>query len=530
MTWERLVGLLGVLSLAGGCAAEGESICKTVGREGVLLQSIDRVLSIAISPESVDEPVEICIAQSLSAPEVAGPAYRVKPAIPLNYAATITYRHALPEDTSEVNIGRIDGEDFASGNGTWQSLPNCRVAVGDRLVRCPDDELAAYYGLLDGLQGNTNDSIADTGTGETGVTSVTTTASTTMSMTTMATTMTTVEPTTDPTDDTDTDPTDPTGGIEYPEECETLAPGPFSDVVVDHGQLFESVDALPPLGPEDLAMDGNGGLVARSGTTLRRYTLGDPLELDATFTPPTNLNTPTLGIRYTPDGDLVMMQRATGRIEVMHPDYSVETLLMQSATSIPNGLYIDPTGVLWVTFYGQQRISRYDPAAKEPEFEQVAMQMEPNGVLFDPLRSMLFYLNYGGQSPPGQLWRMPINPDGSSAGAAALVTDLDDAFADGLGLDVCGNVYVVDQGGATDLFAPNTSRVFRVSMADSGELDDSEELIVIEEDSEGNGAEISNIMWGDGDFATTAYMIGLRGRVYSADVQIGGAPHGATMR
>ncbi|MBC8068306.1 MAG: hypothetical protein IAG13_08230 [Deltaproteobacteria bacterium] len=514
-------------AVSSGCAAEGESICQEVGRAGALLTSIDNVLSIAISPEALDESVEVCIAQSREAPEVAGPAYRVKPSLALNYAATVTYRHALPSDTSEINIGRIDGEAFAAGDGSWASMDDCRVQASDRLVRCSDTELAAYYGLLDGLQGNTADSIADTA-GETGASAETGTATTPMTTTPMTTTpMTTVDPTDDETIGEETDPTDPTGGIEYPPECDDLVMGPFTDMVVDHGPLFESVDALPPLGPEDLAMDGNGGLVARSGTTLRRYVLGDPLVLDDSFAPPTNLNTPTLGLRYTPGGDLVMMQRSVGRIEVMSPDYSIETLLMQSATSIPNGLYIDPAGVLWVTFYGQQRISRYDPAAKDPEFEQVAMQMEPNGVLFDPLRQVVFYLNYGGQSPPGQVLRMPIDPDGTSAGAGEVVTDLDDAFADGLGLDVCGNVYVVDQGGATDLFAANTSRVFRVFMDDDGELEDLEVIIEIEEDDDGNGAEVSNIAWGDGEFSTTAYLVGLRGRVYSVDLQIGGAPQGA---
>lgn len=521
MTYGRLVGAL-VVALA-GCAAEGESICKTVGREGVLLSSIDRVLTIAISPESVDDPVEICIAQSMSAPEVAGPAYRVKPAIPLNYSATITYRHALPDDTSEINIGRIDGEDFDAGMGRWESLPDCRVNASDRLVRCPDDELAAYYGLLDGLMGNTADSVADSGGSETGITSLTTSATT--AMTTMATTMTTVEPTTDvtDTDPTDTDPTDPTGNnIDYPPECDTLMAGPFE--ATDQGLLFDVVDMLPPLGPEDLAMDGNGGLVARSGSTLRRYTLGDPLVLDASFTPPSGFTTPTLGIRYTPDGDLVMMQRAIGRVEVMHPDYTVETLLMQSAASVPNGLYVDPAGVLWTTFYGNSRVMRYDPSAMDPEFVQVAMQNAANGILFDPLRSILFYLYYSDGFSPSQVWSLPIDAAGEPVGDPAVVVEIDDAFGDGLGLDVCGNLYVVDQGGATDLFQQNTSRVFRVFMDDFAELDELEELIVIDD------AEVSNIAWGDGAFATTAYLIGLRGHVFTADLQIAGAPHGATPR
>jgi hypothetical protein len=399
------------------------------------------------------------------------------------------------------------------------------VQASDRLVRCSDTELAAYYGLLDGVQGNTADSIADTAgdTSETAETGMTTTPMTTAPMTTMP-------MTTDATDETngeETDPTDPTGGIEYPPECDDLVAGPFD--AVDLGQLFVTDDLPnPPLGPEDIAMDGNGGFVARSGNTLRRYTLADPPVLDESFAPPTFAGA-TLGIRYTPSGDLVMMQRTNGRVEVMHPDYSVEILFMQQASSVPNGLYIDPAGVLWTTFYVTSRVMRYDPSEKDPEPVQVAMQAAPNGVLFDPLRSQLFYLYYSDDIAPSQLWRVDIGPGGSPVGAAAVVTDLD-GYADGLGLDVCGNVYVVDQGGVDNLIDSNTSRVDRVFMDDDGELDSIEEVVVIEEDTDGNGAEVSNIAWGDGAFATTAYLIGLRGRVYSVDMQIGGAPQGANAR
>jgi hypothetical protein len=52
-------------------------------------------------------------------------------------------------------------------------------------------------------------------------------------------------------------------------------------------------------------------------------------------------------------------------------------------------------------------------------------------------------------------------------------------------------------------------------------MDAIEEIVVID-----NG-EVSNIAWGDGDFANTAYLLGLRGHLYSFDVQIGGAPDGA---
>ena len=454
----------------------------------------------------------------MSPPEVAGPAYRVKPSISLAYTATVTYRHALPSDTSEVNIGRIDAAELAAGMGHWESLSDCRVNRGDRLVRCSDDELGAYYGLLDGLLGNTADSIADSGTGDATDTSVTTNPTTTA--TTNPTTTATTN-TTDPTDTDPTDPTDPTGhDIDYPPECDSLMPGPF--VATDHGQLFVTDDTMsPPLGSEDLAMDGHGGLVGRSGNTLRRYTLASPDPvLDASFTPPTFAG-PSLGLRYAPSGDLVMMQRSNGRVEVMHPDYSVETAFSQQATSVPNGLFVDPDGIFWTTFYVTSRVMRFDPADTDPTV--ITMQAAPNGILYDPLRAILFYLFYSDGVSPSLVLRLPISDDGSPVGMPATVTEVD-GYSDGLALDVCGNLYVVDQGGATNLIDPNTSRVDRVFMNDFGELDSVEEIIVLA------NAEISNLAWGDGAFATIAYMTGLRGHVFSTDLSITSAPTGSTMR
>src|SRR5262249_52763836 len=154
-------------------------------------------------------------------------------------------------------------------------LRGCRVQASERLVRCFDDGISAYYGLLDGVIGSVEEGIADTGAETTGVadTGPSTITATTMTPTTDPTDA--QDPTeTDPTnaeDPTETDPTDPSGGIEYPEECEDLMPGPFE--AIDHGQVVETEDASPPLGSEDLVMDGNGGVVMRSGTSLRRFLL-----------------------------------------------------------------------------------------------------------------------------------------------------------------------------------------------------------------------------------------------------------------
>lgn len=472
-----------------GCAQPTEEVCRTVGRDGALVQSVDHVLSIAISPEALDEDVEICIAPSEAPPMVAGPAYRVKPSIALHFAATVTYRGALPDDVSMTNVGRIDERDFEQGKGRWRSLAGCRVEPEQQLVRCMDEELAAFYGLLDEFIGNTADSVADS----IGSEEVTTDDP---SATTMTTTMTTSVST--ETGDTE----DP---IVYPPECDTLFAGPFEAMPL--GMLFTA--EAPNNGAEDIAMDGNGGFVGRSGNSLRRIDMATldaaPLENAATFT------TTTLGLRYTAGGDLVMLQRADNTIEIMHPDGTVDTPI--TGLGLPNAVFVDTTGIVWYSEFTAGTVSRWDlPAGGQPTV--VGTVSGANGVVFDPLRSILFFVGYN----EGQLWRAPINPDGT-AGTAVMVTELT-GFSDGVAMDVCGNLYVVDQGGAADLAtAGNTSRLDRVHMDDGGAL-----VGAVEEIATFPESQIANVVFGDGAFSTTVFLSGLPGAVFSIDLQIEGAP------
>ena len=414
---------------------------------------------------------------------VAGPAYRVKPSVPLHFAATVTYRAVLPAVTDMINVGRIDEEDFSADKGRWQSLDGCRVEPDQQLVRCVDDELPAFYGLLDEYIGNTADSIADTA-GSSAATSDDTNATIT---TTMTTSMTTAHRRYH-------------GVIDYPPECDTLFVGPYD--VVDRGTPFMAVP--PDNGAEDIAMDGAGGFVGRSGNSLRRVDLAtfdfEPLANAPSFT------TTTLGMRYMANGDLVMLQRADNAMDILHPDGSLDRVLM--GLGLPNAVFVDTSGVLWYSEFTAGSVSRWDRAGGGQPVV-VGNVSGANGLVFDPLRAMLFFVGYN----DGQLWRTPIGPDGTG-GEAALVTELD-GFSDGVAIDVCGNVYVIDQGGASGLdTAGNTSRLDRVFMDDDGVVASVEEIASFP------NSQLANIVFGDGDFATTAFLCGLPGAMFSIDMQI----------
>jgi hypothetical protein len=306
--------------------------------------------------------------------------------------------------------------------------------------------------------------------------------------------MTTTPPTTD-TGDTE----DP---IDYPPACDTLFMGPYD--VMDRGTPFMAVP--PDNGPEDIAMDGAGGFVGRSGTSLRRVDLAT-FDFEPLMNAP-SFDTTTLGLRYAANGDLVMLQRADNAIDIMHPDGTVDRALM--GLGLPNAVFVDTAGVAWYSEFTAGTVSRWDMVGEPVVVGSVS---GANGVVFDPLRSMLFFVGYN----DGQLWRVPIGGDGT-AGTAAMVTELM-GNSDGVAMDECGNVYVVDQGGAGGLdTVGNTSRLDRVFMDDAGMVASVEQIATFPD------SQLANVVFGDGDFATTAFLVGLPGAMFSIDLQIEGAP------
>ncbi len=510
---------------ATGCGQLDET-CTTIGRAGGLLQSADSVLSIAIQPESLDADVEFCVGPPAGAqpPESYGQAYRVRPTMPLAYGTSVSYRFALPSNTSETNIGYISADDFAMGKGEWRALEDCRIEHPARQVRCAGRDIQPFYTLLDGLFGNTNDSIADTGsTGDVTDTDATaaTTLTTTMGM-----------PTVDPDTGMETDPTAATtvDPIDYPPECDSLAMGPFD--VYHAGQWFEPwpgglTSMGGPLGAEDMAPDGNGGFIGRNVNGLVRIdvtglTIGDEVpdadpgdfasigitRTDVTVTPDF-ASTSTLGIRYTSMGDIAMLQLADRAIDLLHPDGSHDRILM--VPFIPNAVYADADGAIWYSEFSSGNIRRYDLATEGNTL--IANLPTADGVIYDELRGMAFFVRYD----QSQLWRISISGSGMPIGQPTMVADLT-GFSDGITLDVCGNLYVVDQGGVDG--PSGTSRIDRVFMTDGGDL------IQVEELAAGIPTELANGVFatGGGELEHVMFFTGQPGDVYYMDVQITGAP------
>ncbi|MCA9699197.1 MAG: gluconolactonase, partial [Myxococcales bacterium] len=129
-----------------------------------------------------------------------------------------------------------------------------------------------------------------------------------------------------------------------------------------------------------------------------------------------------------------------------------------------------------------------------------------NGVFYDADRGLLFYTNYG----PGLIRSVAIDGDGNP-GAIDMVASIPGAALDGLNLDACGNLYVVDQG---------NSSLWRVFLDDAGVAIGEPEQLVAKFPSN-----VANAVFGAGDGwdPLSLYVAGVPGGVYAVAVGVPGA-------
>lgn len=266
----------------------------------------------------------------------------------------------------------------------------------------------------------------------------------------------------------------------------------FSDTPLVPTKVFNSFE-----GSEDLAFDGKGGLALKrdGNVVIVRADLSETTLAEAVPT--------AYGTRFLADGRLLVALPQAGKVIAIDPGGQVEDWLLMVAG--PNGIYPDLAGDVWVTEFGGDRVLRI---SAEPEPQVIVEGMEAgsaNGVVYDPQRSLLFYTNY--QS--GRIKRVAIDGQGMPS-APELVTTIDGASPDGLTLDACGYLYVVDQGNST---------LYRVVLDEAGQaMGDANELVVFP-------SNVANAQFGVGEGFDehTLYVGGNPGDVYAVTMEFPGA-------
>jgi hypothetical protein len=498
-----------------GCrdASDPELARGEIGPDGGLLSSVDSILTIAIQPHALEQTIVLTIERSVDPPDVYGPAFRVLPNVPLAIPATVTYRYPLPDDTSETAVGYVDPEEYAAGEGRWRPLPVVRIDPAQKLVTATDDQLSLYYALLDEsppLPSTTGE--PDTSAGPTGITGDATTGPGQTDATTMVDPDTSEGgPTSDPgtsssggqsTDDATTGPVDP---------CENLPMGPLA--------VEEFLFAGSPLdgNSEDLTFSTVGSIIVRNGAELVQLS-------PAGVVTPVFVEVPlpdTLGLRWTPAGNVVTASLTTGELLQITPLGDVTTLW--GGLAIPNAVYPALDGNVFFTDFSGALAAYIDPTGTTLTELAAGGDEAPqaNGIIYDPDRDFVWYVAYG----PGLVMRVDVT-DLANPGLPQLVATIvseggvDQVGLDGLSMDECGNLYIVDQNQG------DPGSLYRLILDDAGDVVGAPQLLV---DVFPDGVANAQFAQGPGweAFATTLFVVGLPGRIFMVDVGVAGAPTAA---
>ena len=222
--------------------------------------------------------------------------------------------------------------------------------------------------------------------------------------------------------------------------CEAHDPSLLPDYVPPVGVDCDALKPLPVkieeitgvVSDEDFAFDGEGRLVSldSAGNVVASTRDGDVSVLSAGVT------TVATGVAYLPDGDLVIADIRTDLLLRMSPNGGVEIILGDLRS--PNGVEVHPDGWIYVSEQDAGQVRRVDPDSGDFE---VIMDGVPfaNGISFAPDYSRIYVASYTGYSIHVQALDEQGMPIGEKQIWYGNITNVD-----GLGVDLCGNVYFTE--------------------------------------------------------------------------------------
>jgi hypothetical protein len=278
-----------------------------------------------------------------------------------------------------------------------------------------------------------------------------------------------------------------TGGVI--DACDEIPAGPFAPTMAGNTPIYD--------GSEDLAFDGLGNLAAQRGDEILL------VQADLSSTVLTDSLPNVFGTRYRGDGDLVLADFDGDELLLVSPGGVVTPWIAD--IDGPNGVYPDFFANVWVTEMNGDRVLRIDDTGTLHEVVVGTDAESANGIVFDDTRDLLFWTNWS----EGTIRSVAIDAAFDPVGLPALVGTIPSGGPDGLALDVCGNLYVVDQA---------NDELWRFELDDAGAELDSSSIAAFT-------TGVSNAQFGSGaGFATTSlYVTGDPGTVWVVDLQVPGA-------
>jgi len=257
---------------------------------------------------------------------------------------------------------------------------------------------------------------------------------------------------------------------------------------------FTTFDSGYP-GSEDLAFDGAGNLALRDN--------GDVVLVDGAMMPTVLASNvaSSYGMRFLADGRLVVALPNNGKAIAIDPTGAVADFF--TGLGGPNGVYADVDGAVLFTEFGADKVTRVDSMGMETTLVTNQFASAPNGVVRDANLNVLFFTNY----QDGDIFTLDLNDPMADP---VLFEHINGAL-DGMTLDACGNVYVVDQGG---------SRLYRIQRDATGAKVGTEEQLAQFPQNVAN----PQFGRGAGFNEDSLYVAGVPGVVYEVPVGVPGAP------
>jgi hypothetical protein len=244
------------------------------------------------------------------------------------------------------------------------------------------------------------------------------------------------------------------------EACKNIPKGPFPLVKLQG-----------PIASEDLAFDSEGHVVGSNDKAIFKSEYGKSPQV---WVPSINFRA---GLRYLPTGDLMVNNDTKGQLQRIEPDGTINVVL--SNLAYPNGMTVDMEGYVYVTEHDANRVLRVEPYSKTFEVLSQGTIKNPNGIAFNAKYDKLFVAGFSGV---GTIYVFNRAPDGTFSGPSNFATNVGTGWLDGIGIDICGNLYIADYYATKIYRFPPDGSSFETVMSGAG----------------GSNIYLPNMQWGSG--------------------------------